>query len=111
MSENKYVLSESEVKKLQEDASVSSAIKDLASVLSGRADDLPHRFRAPASMAQYMEDYATNPSVFHQFAVGYSANPLLLQITTRPTQKILELIFQGSDGMRLFTLEIEYGEK
>jgi hypothetical protein len=33
----------------------------------------------------------------------------MLQVTTRPTQNILELVFQGADGMRLFTLEIEYG--
>jgi hypothetical protein len=37
-------------------------------------------------------------------------NPLMLQVTTRPQQKILELIFQDANGQRLFTLEIEYDE-
>lgn len=110
MSDKEYVVSGDELNKLQEDASVSNAIKQLASILTGRADDVPHRFRAPSGMAQYMEEYQSNTSTWHNLPIGYGANSLQLQMTTRPAQKILELIFQAPDGMRLFTLEIEYGD-
>lgn len=111
MTEKQYVVSAAELNALHKDASVSEAIKELANILSGRSQDLPHRFRAPALFLDYMKglDYGTNQSVYHQIAIGYGPAPIMLQITTRPTQKILELVFQGPDGMRLFTLEIEYG--
>jgi hypothetical protein len=111
MSDKQYVLSAEELNSLHKDASVSEAIKELASILSGRRDDLPHRFRAPAAFLQYMKDldYGVNQSIYNQIQVGYGAAPVRLLITTRPSQKILELVFEGPDGMRLFTLEIEYG--
>lgn len=109
MSE-KYVLSGEELAALHKDASVSEAIKELANILSGRSQDLPCRFRAPAAFLEYMKqaDFGVNQSVYHQIQLGYGPAPILLQLTTRPTQKILELCFQGPDGMRLFILEIEY---
>jgi hypothetical protein len=107
---SEFVVSGDELKKLQEDASVSSAIKELAGLLGGRVNDLPHRFRAPSSLRDYFNKYPVNQSYYHQIPIMYAnaACPLILQITTRPAQNILELIFQGADGMRLFTLEIEY---
>jgi hypothetical protein len=103
-----YVVTGDELHKLQEDASVSNAIKELANILSGRSQDLPHRFRAPAAFQEYFDKYPVNQSMYHQLPLGYNGNPIMLQVTTRPSQNILELIFQGPDGMRLFTLEIEY---
>lgn len=108
MSEKVYQLTETELSKLTQDASISGAIQELAGMLSGRANDLPHRFRAPALLQQYLDDHGVNQSYYHQLQLGYSSNPLMLQVTTRPTQKILELVFNSPDGMRLFTLEIEY---
>jgi len=108
-----FVVSGEELHKLQEDASVSNAIKGLADLLSGRSQDLPHRFRAPGKFANYFTEYKeSNASVYHQLPLNYSSpsNPLMLQVTTRPAQKILELVFQDCNGMRLFMLEIEYGE-
>lgn len=108
-SEKEYVISASELEKLTSDASISNAIKELANMLTGRSQDLPHRFRAPETMAKYMEDWGTNSTYACQPIHGSStANPLMLILTTRPTQKILELQFHAADGMRLFTLEIEY---
>lgn len=108
-SEKEYLVSASELEKLTSDASISNAIKDLANMLSGRSQDLPHRFRAPNLMAKYMEDWGTNNTYVYQAIHGSNAaNPLMLQMTTRPSQKILEMIFCAADGMRLFTLEIEY---
>lgn len=111
MPNREYVITAAELADLTENASIAKAIKELADVLSGRANDLPHRFRTPSAFLDYMKqlDYGTNQSVYHQIAIGYGSAPVMLQITTRPTQKILELVFQGPDGMRLFTLEIEYG--
>lgn len=110
MTEKQYVLNASELEQLTKDASVSGAIKELANILSGRSQDLPHRFRAPSRFAEYVDDYGVNTSIYHQIQVTHnSANPLLLQVTTRPTQKIMELCFNAADGSRLFTLEIEYG--
>jgi hypothetical protein len=103
-----YVLSSKELEKLREDASISTAIKSLADTLSGRASDVPHRFRAPAAFAQYMTDYGVNTSYVNYLNITQNNNPVQLLLTLRPTQKILELIFQGADGQRLFTLEIEY---
>src|SRR5580692_7490031 len=106
-----YVVGQDELDKMREDASVSNAIKELANILSGRSQDLPHRFRAPSSLAKYFDEYPVNTSMYHQVPLSYnSSNPIMLQVTTRPTQHILELIFQAADGSRLFTLEIEYGE-
>jgi len=104
----KYLISANELNALHKDASVSEAIKELANILSGRSQDIPHRFRAPAGLAQYLEDYGVNQSYYHQLQIGYNANPLMLQVTTRPTQHIIEFCFCAPDGMRLFTLEIEY---
>lgn len=105
-----YVISSDELAQLTKDASVSEAIKELANILSGRSQDLPHRFRAPTSLKEYFDKFPVNQSVYHQIQLGNNyANPMLLQVTTRPSQDILELVFQGADGMRLFTLEIEYG--
>lgn len=104
-----YIISSSELEALRHDASISSAIKELADVLSGRSQDVPHRFRAPAALANYIADYGVNQSVYHQLPLSYNvAAPIVLQITTRPTQGILELVFIGPEGLRLFTLEIEY---
>lgn len=109
MTDKQYQISAAELNSLRKDASVSDAIKELADILSGRSQDLPHRFRAPARFAEYLADYGVNQSYYQQLQVTYDATaPLMLQITTRPTQKILELVFTGPDGTRLFTLEIEY---
>ena len=108
-----FVVSGEELHKLQEDASVSNAIKGLADLLSGRSQDLPHRFRAPGKFANYFTEYKeSNASVYHQLPLNYSSpsNPLMLQVTTRPAQKILELVLQDCNGMRLFMLESEYCE-
>lgn len=108
-----YVVGAEELDKLREDASVSNAIKSLASILTGRADDLPHRFKAPGKFAEYFSDWKeSNSSMYHQLPLNYSqpSRPLMLQVTTRPAQRILELVFQDANGMRLFMLEIEYGE-
>jgi len=112
MADKEYVVSAVELHKLQEDASVSNAIKELASVLTGRTDDLPHRFRAPGKFCDYFGDWdGSNTSMFHQLPLTYNNRiPLMLLVTTRPAQKLLELVFQDSTGSRLFTLEIEYGE-
>ena len=122
-----YVIKSSELKDLQESASVASAIKDLASMLTGRADDVPHRFRAPRALReffnpdmvnqtyQYITNIRGNNSVSqydqHQIiGTNNAAFPLILRITTRPAQSILEIEFDDANGSRLFTLEIEYGD-
>jgi hypothetical protein len=108
-----YVVGQDELDKMREDASVSNAIRGLADMLSGRTQDLPHRFKAPGKFADYFTEYKeSNASVYHQLPLNYQSphNPLMLQVTTRPAQKILELVFQDCNGMRLFMLEIEYGE-
>jgi hypothetical protein len=109
---SEFVVSGDELHKLQEDASVSNAIKALASVLTGRADDVPHRFRAPGKFRDYFSDWdGSNTSMYHQLPLTYNNSlPLMLQVTTRPNVKILELVFQDANGSRLFMLEIEYGE-
>jgi hypothetical protein len=109
---SEFVVSGEELDQLQEDASVSKAIKELASILTGRADDVPHRFRAPGKFCDYFGDWnGSNTSMFHQLPLTYNNSmPLMLLVTTRPAQKILELVFQDANGSRLFTLEIEYGE-
>jgi hypothetical protein len=124
---SEFVVSGEELNKLKEDASVSSAIKELAGLLSGRSNDLPHRFRAPKALReffnpdipnqtyQYQSNIRSGSSVSqydqHQIIGTQNAQmPLILRMTTRPTQSILELEFDDSCGMRLFTLEIEYGD-
>lgn len=77
-------------------------------MLSQRTDDMPHRFRAPKAFGEYMEDHGVNQSYVQYLQITHNNYPVMLQLTTRPTQKILELVFQSADGMRLFTLEIEY---
>jgi hypothetical protein len=123
---SEFVVSGEELKKLQEDASVSSAIKELAGLLSGRSNDLPHRFRAPKALREFFNPDIPNQT--YQYATNIRSNskiaqydqqqiigtqnsqmPLILRMTTRPAQNILELEFDDSCGMRLFTLEIEYG--
>lgn len=123
--EKKYQLTESELNKLCEDASVSNAVKELANILSGRSQDLPHRFRAPVALAQFFSpDYPNQTYTYHTNIRGDSINsqhdqhqimgtsnpayPLIMRITTRPAQHILELEFNDACGSRLFTLEIEY---
>jgi hypothetical protein len=110
MSEKQYVISSEELNSLHKDASVSEAIKELANILSGRSQDLPHRFKAPASLGNYLSDYGVNQTYYQliQLPTSNQGCPLTIEITTRPTQHILEFIFQAPDGMRLFTLEIEY---
>lgn len=120
-----YIVSGEELNKLREDASVSKAIKELAEVLTGRANDVPHRFRAPKTLQNYFNpefpnqtyQYSTNirgdskaAQYDQQMLMGTnnSSMPLVLRMTTRPAQGILELEFDDSYGTRLFTLEIEY---
>jgi hypothetical protein len=112
MSDKEFVVSGEELRKLQEDASVSGAIKELAGLLSGRTNDLPHRFRAPHILNEYFKNHIGNQSYYQQIQLDYvnSVNPLMMQLTTRPNQHILEMVFQDATGQRLFTLEIEYGE-
>jgi hypothetical protein len=122
-----FVVGAEELKALQESASVSNAIRDLASILTGRADDVPHRFRGPRALREFFNpdipnqtyQYATNirgNSSVGQYdqqqiiGTNNSQMPLILRITTRPAQNILELEFDDNCGSRLFTLEIEYGE-
>ena len=125
---SEFVVSGEELNKLHEDASVSSAIKELASILTGRADDVPHRFRAPKLLREYFNPDMVNQTYqchtairgdshdvgqYDQQTIMGTANqsmPLILRMTTRPAQHILELEFDDYNGMRLFTLEIEYGE-
>lgn len=127
MSDKEFVVSGEELRKLQEDASVSSAIKSLASVLTGRSDDVPHRFRAPKLLRNYFNPDFPNQTYQYQTNIRGNSNigqydqqqilgtnnpsaPLILRMTTRPNQNILELEFDDACGSRLFTLEIEYGE-
>lgn len=93
------------------DKALAAAIMTIfGELLEKRTNDLPHRFRAPRSFAEYMTDWGTN-TIYHSVPIhgSNSANYMTMELTTRPTQKIFEIIFQGADGMRLFTLEIEYG--
>jgi ABC-type transporter lipoprotein component MlaA len=94
-----------------EQALAKAIVTALGEFMDARTQDLPHRFRAPASFAQYMQDYGVN-STYHSIPIYGSSNVnyMTLEMTTRPTQKIFEITFQGADGMRLFTLEIEYGD-
>jgi hypothetical protein len=94
-----------------EDYLAKAIVTALGKFLDARTQDLPHRFRAPAAMRQYMDDWGTNSTYqFYPLHGSNPANQMTIQVTTRPTQKILEMVFQAADGMRLFTLEIEYGD-
>lgn len=96
----------------RERAMAKAIVTALGDLIEARTSDLPHRFKAPSSLKEYFDKFPVNTSMYHQVQLGNNyANPMLLQITTRPSQNILELIFQGADGMRLFTLEIEYGDR
>jgi hypothetical protein len=59
-----------------------------------------------------MSNWGTN-STYHTTPLYGSSgdNGMTIQMTTRPSQKIFEMVFQAFDGTRLFTLEIEYGDK
>lgn len=94
----------------REDYLAKAIVTAFGELIQSRTNDLPHRFRAPAAFKEYMTDWGTNSSQVHFIPIYGSdnANPMTIQMTTRPTQKIFELIFQRADGMRLFTLEIEY---
>jgi hypothetical protein len=124
---SEFVVSGEELKNLQESASVSTAIRDLASILTGRADDVPHRFRAPRALREFFNPDMVNQTYQYHTAIrgdskvgqydqhsimgtNNHAFPLILRITTRPAQNILELEFDDANGSRLFQLEIEYGE-
>jgi hypothetical protein len=102
-----------EVKKdefAHEKAMAQAIVTALGEFITARTSDLPHRFKAPAAMREYMEDWGTNSTYqFYPLHGSNPANQMTIQVTTRPTQKILEMVFQAADGMRLFTLEIEYG--
>jgi hypothetical protein len=94
-----------------EEALAKAIVSALGEFINLRTQDLPHRFKAPSSLAQYMADWGTNSTYYMaQVLTSNPANPISLEITTRPTQKILEMVFTSADGMRLFTLEIEYGD-
>jgi hypothetical protein len=124
---SEFVVTGDELKKLQEAASVSNAIKELAGLLSGRSNDLPHRFRGPKALRDFFnpdipnQTYQYSTNIRSHSSIGQydqqqiigtqnSQMPLILRMTTRPAQNILELEFDDSCGSRLFTLEIEYGE-
>lgn len=96
----------------REDYLAKAIVTAFGELIQSRTNDLPHRFRAPAAFAEYIADWGTNSSYQHIVpAFGSNhANPMVIQMTSRPTQHILEIVFQGGDGMRLFTLEIEYGD-
>jgi ABC-type transporter lipoprotein component MlaA len=94
-----------------EQALAKAIVSALGEFMDARTQDLPHRFRAPKLFAEYLTDWGTNSTyVTTPIYGGNTANQMTLQMTTRPTQHILEIIFTAADGMRLFTLEIEYGD-
>lgn len=84
-------------------------VSALGELITVRTQDLPHRFKAPRAFAEHMEDWGTN-STYHSVPIHGSspANGITIQMTTRPSQHIFEMVFQDFSGMRLFTLEIEY---
>jgi hypothetical protein len=92
-----------------EEALAKAIVSALGDLITARTNDLPHRFRAPSSFGAYLADWGTN-STYHSIPIAGSnaANYMTMEMTTRPTQRIFEITFQGADGMRLFTLEIEY---
>lgn len=109
MAERRFVVEESELNGLEKSASVAAAIREFMDLLTNRTQDLPHRFRCPKAFAEYMDDWGVNSTFFTTPVYGSKgSNPMQLQMTTRPTQRILELCFTAADGTRLFTLELEY---
>jgi hypothetical protein len=103
-----------EVKKdefAHEKAMAQAIVTALGEFITARTQDVPHRFKAPAAFAQHMADWGTN-STYHSIPImgGNPANMMSIEMTTRPAQKIFEMIFTDASGMRLFTLEIEYGD-
>jgi hypothetical protein len=42
----------------KEDYLAAKIVRELGSFLAGRANDLPHRFKAPNLFAEYLEDWA-----------------------------------------------------
>ena len=109
----KLVVDEKEMASLEKDANLVKTLQAFMSLLEGRTQDVPHRFRCPSSFREFMADYGTNQSWIYMTDIKGNkdaANPLMMQITTRPTQQIMEIVFSSASGMRLFTLELEYGE-
>ena len=95
----------------KEDYLAKAIVSELGILLSNRANDLPHRFHAPPAFAGYMADIEKNcggTDSYTQFQIGYSPYPIIVRTTTRPRKHLLEIEFDSADGMRLFTLEIEY---
>lgn len=95
----------------REDYLAKAIVTAFGELIQSRTNDLPHRFRAPSSFGAYLADWGVN-STYHSVPIAGSnaANYMTMEMTTRPTQRIFEITFQGADGMRLFTLEIEYGD-
>jgi hypothetical protein len=97
----------------REDYLAEAIVKAFGDLINQRVNDLPHRFKAPPAFAEYMretEKMTGGTSNYYQVNIGWGTFPIILRYVTRPQNHILELVFEGSDGMRLFTLEIEYGD-
>jgi hypothetical protein len=109
----KLVVDEKEMASLEKDANLVKTLQAFMSLLEGRTQDVPHRFRCPSSFREFMSDYGTNMTWRYMTEIKGSrdaCNPLMMEITTRPTQQLMEIVFASASGMRLFTLELEYGE-
>lgn len=93
-----------------EKALADAIVTALGKFFTARTDDLPHRFRAPASFGVYMDTHWGTNSTYHSVPIHGldTSHYMTMEMTNRPNQKIFEIVFQGADGMRLFTLEIEY---
>jgi hypothetical protein len=97
----------------REDYLAKAIVSAFGELINNRINDLPHRFKAPEAFAYYMaeiEKSSGGTSNVSQFNIGWGPMPIVVQMMTRTRQHILELVFQGADGMRLFILEIEYGD-
>ena len=95
----------------KEDYLAKAIVKELGNLLNARANDIPHRFLAPPAFAGYMQEiekYSGNTDQYSQFQIGYGAYPIIVRTTIRPRVHLVAMEFQSADGMRLFTLEIEY---
>lgn len=81
----------------------------LGEFITNRIDDLPHRFKTPSSFGEYMSNWGVNQT-YHSVPIhgNNAAMYMTMEMTNRPSQGIFEIVFQGADGMRLFTLELEY---
>jgi hypothetical protein len=94
-----------------EKALAQAIVTAFGELITLRTQDLPHRFKAPPIFAQYMrevEKQSGGSGNFTQVNIGWGPMPIVMQWVTRPRVHILELTFSSPDGMRLFTLEIEY---